>query len=208
MLILTVCETLQLENSALDNPKKCYNTSLLADTHLPVHRSSRSTVTWQCWPRASSVGLLDLRMRRQNRGMRATIDYDGRLYKSYGAIRCSHSFISYSELLNVTVVRLLDRAKFCWVCAKSWDVYTQTRKSMHFYHFYIIFALFHLFVTFGVFLVHFDAHIFQKEIFDWQENELLEGLQSGRGGGAFFWHWVSSVDFLCSVLQSNTYWGW
>ena len=41
--------------------------------------------------------------------------------------------IAAPELLNVMVMRLCDRAKFCRVCTRSWDFYTQTRKVIIFF---------------------------------------------------------------------------
>ena len=32
-----------------------------------------------------------------------------------------------AEFLNVTVSRSCDRAKFSWLCAKSWDLYAETK---------------------------------------------------------------------------------
>ena len=61
-----------------------------------------------------------------------------------------------SELLKVPVIRLTNFAKFSWVCAKSWDVYTQTIKIIYFY----------LYVICWVFFAQFLAQKFQKFSFD------------------------------------------
>ena len=58
------------------------------------------------------------------------------------------------EFLKRAVVQSCNCANFFRVCAKSWDLYTQTRKVMHYYNFsYFL----HFFVTCRVFFAHFLA---------------------------------------------------
>ena len=85
------------------------------------------------------------------------------------------SGLTQAELLNLTVVHLFDRAKFCWVCAKSWDVYRKTWKHRAFLH---IFYDFTPFMGLIVFLCAFLAYFFLNYVLTTQENELLEGLAS------------------------------
>ena len=40
------------------------------------------------------------------------------------------------EFLNVTVSKLCDCATFFWFCAKSWNLYVQSKTKMQFNHFY------------------------------------------------------------------------
>ena len=83
--------------------------------------------------------------------------------------------VETAEFLNVTVTWLCDRAKFCWVCAKSWDMYTQTRKLMHFYYLYMFLQLLCDFLSISC---AFSCTICFKLSFDHAKNEILECLPS------------------------------
>ena len=80
----------------------------------------------------------------------------------------------FEEFLIVTLTRFCDRTKFSWIHAKSWDVYTQTRKVMHFYHFLYIFAPFMWLLEYFSYI--FFAHFFLKLSVDRAKNVLLECL--------------------------------
>ena len=66
-----------------------------------------------------------------------------------------------SELLNIIVVGSCDRAKFYWVCAKSWDVYTNPKKS---YTYTLFKSLLHICSPF-MWLFEYFSCIFLRDFF-------------------------------------------
>ena len=71
----------------------------------------------------------------------------------------NHSSLQ-TDFLNVTVSPLCGGANFFWICARSWDVFTQTKKVVvltiltYFLHVstpFMWFILFFFFCVFGVF---------------------------------------------------------
>ena len=83
------------------------------------------------------------------------------------------------ELLNVTIVRSCDRAKFFRVCTKYLYVYryTKTRWVKHIYHLYMFLAFFYTYyVTFQVILQIVLCQLLKSNVLTAQEDQLLEYL--------------------------------
>ena len=79
-----------------------------------------------------------------------------RSYRTWLGLQSSE-LLCRAEFLKVAVSLSCDAAKFCWICAKSWDMYTKTRKVVVLTIFYIFF-IFN--VTVRVFLANFLAQNF------------------------------------------------
>ena len=83
-----------------------------------------------------------------------------------------------SEFLNVTVTQSCDHAKFSWLCAKSWDLYAQTKKLCLWTYFTVFSSWFTFTMWFLVWFLHFFLRKnFKSKVLTAQKNKLLECLQ-------------------------------
>ena len=90
--------------------------------------------------------------------------------------------MTWAEFVNVTVSRSCDRAKLSRVCAKSWELYLQTKKLCNLNTFKkLFFYIIHTFhVILGVIFALFLAQNFKTEVLTAQKNLVLECLDLSR----------------------------
>ena len=88
---------------------------------------------------------------------------------------CGH--ITNAEFLKVTVSRSCDRAKFVWLCSKSWDLYAQTKNLCSLTSFTVFFFMFYIYhVIFCEIFVLFVAQNFKTKVLTAKQNLRLECL--------------------------------
>ena len=102
-------------------------------------------------------------------------------WESIGNMKKQACCAGCTEFLNVTVSWACERAKFSWVCAKSWELYVQTKNvgilTSFFFAFFLMIRTYYLILSGFFFLSLYLTQNFRTKILSMQKNLLLECLR-------------------------------